>query len=472
MESQKADGVPVSLVLLDNGHNLTFSGTLVLSASNGTDIKPTKMPYDGRGAGMFTIVVIAVYCFSIVLFIASFIKKKKGITVEAEENNTVTQYLTQVPVLKEKTAREHFKKLKMGIIERVESDNESKSSFSNRFRDKRMKGPAEMRQPLLDNEFAITNCVGSKPSNNLETCSKLVQALHSIKEVEEITDFSKSSSESYTPTTGITYDPLGNSYGTTELASSRYDPLESSYGTTEPSISSPLTPGYPPDKYYRYFTFNRQKSDDTGSCATKDVNWEEVWLDDSEQDKVNDDKRNDPDKLSEVPLVPLPPPPAFQQGYHQNAFQNNSKPKMNFSDSESVDNSITNSTDFTCKFNEPFVQVHNVPGMSSANQLDSSSASSSVLLSPRPFRGKRWPPSPSLGQAARAKLAPRSQRYTDAEWEGEDFVGTNGISLKVLDPWNPECVRAESPAQKSKETRITLEPEVTRTDGRSTISSL
>ena len=113
------------------------------------------MPYDAKGAGLFTVVVIAVYCISIVLFIASFIKRKKGITVEADEYNTVTQYLTQVPDLKEKTAREHFKKLKMGIIEKVQKGVESEKDVQEgnrfcRFKEKRSRGSGEIRQPLLE----------------------------------------------------------------------------------------------------------------------------------------------------------------------------------------------------------------------------------------------------------------------------------------------------------------------------------
>ena len=364
MGSQDTNAVPVSLVLVDNGKNLTFSGTLVLSASNVTEVKPTEIPYDAKGAGLFTVVVISVYCISIVLFIASFIKRKKGITVEAEENNTVTQYLTQVPDLKEKTAREHFRKLKMGIIEKVEKGVEN-DKFSNRFKDKRMKGPAEIRQPLLENE--CTNCVGSRPPNNLETCAKLVQALHSIKEVEEVTDYSKSSSEPYTPPTSSSYDPLG-----------------SSSATTQPTCSSPITPGYPPDKYYKFFTFVKQSSVETGSSVSQDINWEDVWLGSPGQNKMNSiEKSNDSAKtcnVSEEPLVALPPPPAFQQGYHNDTFQNNFKPKTSFPNTDSYEDSFKIQTppDLTGKFDEPIVQIHG-GGMNSTNQhedhLDSRSVS-------------------------------------------------------------------------------------------------
>ena len=76
------------------------------------------------------------------------------------------------------------------------------------------------------------------------------------------------------------------------------------------------------------------------------------------------------------------------------------------------------------------------------------------------FRGKHWPPSPSLGQAARARLAPKSRKYKDDEWE-DTAAGTNGFSLKVLDS---DCHRSRSPLgvpRSPKETRITLGSKVT-----------
>ena len=76
-----AEQLPVRLVLADD-RNSTFTGVIQMvhlspedddgvTSVNGTDI------YDHSGAGLFIVLVIAVYALSIVLLIASFIKKKQ-----------------------------------------------------------------------------------------------------------------------------------------------------------------------------------------------------------------------------------------------------------------------------------------------------------------------------------------------------------------------------------------------------------
>ena len=434
MKSYPADTVPISLVLQDEGKNLTYSGTLILSEKNGTEVKPTMLPYDAKGAGLFTVVVIAVYCISIVLFIASFIKRKKGITVEADENNTVTQYLTQVPDLKEKTAREHFKKLKMGIIEKVEKGVESEREINEgnrfgRFKEKRAKGSSESRQPLLENE--CTNCVGTKPQN-LNTCSKLVEALHSIKELDGDIDYSKSSSESCPPSAG------------TSRITADWD--------------SPLTP----EKYYKFASFCRQSSEESESCVSlrQGTNWD--GFRDSQKNIINNvahQKHSEESicDISEDSLLSLPPPPAFQQGYTRDSFGNHfsqnihpvSATSDNFFWGNTNNNFIPNFCEATTTTCDQSREVH----------LQCFDTSEVTLQLPvcRSFRGKSWPPSPSLGQAARAKLAPKSRKHKDDEWE-DSAVSTNGFSLKVLDS---ECHRSRSPLGTPKETRITLGSKVT-----------
>ena len=440
MKSYPADAVPVSLVLLDEGKNLTFSGFLILSEKNGTEVKPTKMPYDAKGAGLFTVVVIAVYCISIVLFIASFIKRKKGITVEADENNTVTQYLTQVPDLKEKTAREHFKKLKMGIIEKVEKGVENEKDIHEgnrfgRFKEKRAKGSGEIRQPLLENE--CTNCVGTKPENSLDTCSKLVEALHSIKEMDEDIDYSKSSSESCPPSAG------------TSRINADWD--------------SPLTP----EKYYKFSSFCRQSSEESKSCVPlgQGTNWDRFWCNNSQKNNTNygGHKSHLEDRIcdiSEDSLLSLPPPPPFQQGYSRDNFQHDFCQNI-------YPVNATSDKFFSANTNNNFLPN---PGEATtvlcdqSGELDLQGLDTSEVTMPLPvcktFRGKNWPPSPSLGQAARARLAPRSRKYKNDDWE-DSAVGTNGFSLKVLDS---ECHRSRSPLgtpSAPKETRITLGSKVT-----------
>ena len=430
MKSYASDGVPVSLVLQDDGKNLTFSGTLILSETNGTEVKPTRMPYDAKGAGLFTVVVIAVYCISIVLFIASFIKKKKGITAEADEHNSVTQYLTQVSDLKEKTAREHFKKLKMGIIEKVERGVQSQKGIHEGNRFGRYK---EKRQPLLEND--CTNCVGAKPQNSLDTCSKLVEALHSIKEMDEDIDYSKSSSESCPPSAG------------TSRMTADWD--------------SPLTP----EKYYRFASFCGQSSDESEPSVPlrQGTNCDRFWSNDSQKIFMNNGGHQKylEDSICDISadsLLSLPPPPAFQQGCSKDSFQNNFSQNIypvtsdNFLSENTNNNFIPNPCEATTDVRDQSRELD-------LQYLDTSEVTLQLPVS-RSFRGKSWPPSPSLGQAARARLAPKSRVYKDDEWE-DSAVGTNGFSLKVL---NSECHRSRSPLgapSAPKETRITLGSNVT-----------
>ena len=372
------------------------------------------MPYDAKGAGLFTVVVIAVYCISIVLFIASFIKRKKGVTVEADEN-TVTQYLTQVADLKEKTAREHFKKLKMGIIEKVEKGvekgkDEGKCAFSNRFKERRTKESAEVRQPLLENE--CTNCVSTKPTNNLDTCSKLVEALHSIKEVT----YSKSSSESYPSTSGNQ--------------------------DTIISLDSPSTP----EKCYKFVSLSTQSSEDSDISIPprQSTNYHNYWYNNLQERmmKANEQYQQQLDDnvfdISDNLLLPLPPPPAFQQGYNRQVrtYQGSSPADTN----ETIVPGICETTSYVrCQSDEPLFR-----------NLDSPSQ----FLPYSTFRGKHWPPSPSLGQAARARLAPKSSaKHSDDEWD-QSAINTNGLFLKVL---RPEIHRYNSSPSKPKETRVAIE---------------
>lgn len=126
--------LPLTLTLFDKVTNNTYKGTVLLknlnnpgpaeNVSNATGIDPNEA-YDGKGAGLFIILVISVYALSIVLFIASFITKKSGVGESLNEESTVTTYLHKVGDLKEKTAREHFKKLKMSIISKVEADSQN-----------------------------------------------------------------------------------------------------------------------------------------------------------------------------------------------------------------------------------------------------------------------------------------------------------------------------------------------------------
>lgn len=123
-------------VILDGENETVLTGSIHIipvvnqapstAASNSS---ATEEEYDYQGAMLFSVLVISVYALSIVLLIASFIKKKQ-VLVSVEESKNVNQYLIQVSDLKEKTARENFKKLKRSIIEAVEKSNSQRPTSS------------------------------------------------------------------------------------------------------------------------------------------------------------------------------------------------------------------------------------------------------------------------------------------------------------------------------------------------------
>ncbi len=135
-----SENIPVKIILGD-GKNTTYAGTVYMlptpdrddhddSHVNGTS---AGIGYDYKGAGMFCVVVIAVYALSIVLLIMSLVKSKKSVLngeIDENETNSVVQYLIKIPDLKEKTARDNFRKLKNSIIDIVERTNERKASLA------------------------------------------------------------------------------------------------------------------------------------------------------------------------------------------------------------------------------------------------------------------------------------------------------------------------------------------------------
>ena len=483
------DTVPVSLVLLDKQRNLSFTGTLVLAGANATSqVDPTEAPYDGKGAGLFTVVVITVYGISIVLFIASFIKRKKGIIIEAEESNTVNNYLTQVPDLKEKTAREHFKKLKMGIMEKVERGSESdrediskmregrRSSFS-KSKDRKIKSGT--RQPLIgkDDCLSTQGCTGGGRDSigSMSTCAKLVQALHSISEAEE-----KEKTSHSDPSSGSSYSPRS------------CDPFLSSYGTSvgDPLGSVPTTPGIYPGRfqYSREISAVSSGGDSRWSYSTGEPGLAEIWENPQAEFEIpsppppqiqeipeevpkapkpgrrSDEVRISIAELSPPPLVPntlqvpqnlipaLPPPPQFQQGYRQQLFvpiQEHKETSGNTSDEFEHPQDYSYDDEFEAYFAEnPTAQIRPKPVRPTPQrcQIEISARprdppSPRLIHSsadPKKHKQKQWPHSPSLNQAAMTRLTSKRHNTSEEDWDREDSLGPNGLSLRVLGPWEPK----------------------------------
>ena len=411
--SVRKSELPVTVLFSDDLKNVSLNATLIVGQSAG-DAEPTPAPYDAKGAMIFSIVVITVYGISIVLFIASLITRKKDIIDdEAEENNTVTQYLTQVAELKEKTARDHFRKLKMGIKEKMERDLDKEDLYEDIVlpgktpREKRLHGSPELRQPLLQNECGDTVVCGPPPSYRDFVKSS---SYHSIGEIDE------------------TKRPIRSSVKPC-ISQHSYSAADVHYSSDTWAENTPPRPARSSKSGKVNFVVRFAEPDDSDS---------EDFLDGSES-----------------LLLPLPPPAAFSQGYRREHHQGR-RNAPDFSDSSSEDIFEDQEPDSF----EP--------------QMQSSLRADSRLVAPNApgqFRDKAWPPSPSLGLAAQASLGPsgKARRYHEEEWSDKDIAGSGGFVLRTLSPMKTGSHRLTSPVQ----TFVRVAPvPVEKTLGNSTVSSL
>lgn len=79
---------------------------------------------DPQGAAMYVIVVILVYGLSIVFLIGSHVfYKRKQERLENDNERLVSKYLEEAPVLRERSARESFKKLKRSLVPMLAESN-------------------------------------------------------------------------------------------------------------------------------------------------------------------------------------------------------------------------------------------------------------------------------------------------------------------------------------------------------------
>ena len=107
-------------ITLRGRHNITYTGTLILSqnwTSNNLDGKvggldndtsisdDGKTDYDQTGASYYVIAVVLVYGMSIVMLIASHIKRRQQKLVEDKQIN---KYLQDFQIVKERHARDSY----------------------------------------------------------------------------------------------------------------------------------------------------------------------------------------------------------------------------------------------------------------------------------------------------------------------------------------------------------------------------
>ena len=107
--------------------NITYTGILMFED---TEIEPpesvssssgnsTGKVYDEKGAGIYVIAVVMVYGMSIVMLIASHIKRRH---TKVLEDKQIDKYLNEFQIIRDKQARENYRNLKRTIIERLHWD--------------------------------------------------------------------------------------------------------------------------------------------------------------------------------------------------------------------------------------------------------------------------------------------------------------------------------------------------------------
>ena len=128
-------------ITLRGRHNITYRGTLILSPNwtsnhldhgvggldNGTSTSDgAKVDYDQAGASYYVIAVVLVYGMSIVMLIASHIKRRQEKVVEDKQIN---KYLQDFQIVKERHARDSYKNLKRTIMKKINWDRSKKPTY-------------------------------------------------------------------------------------------------------------------------------------------------------------------------------------------------------------------------------------------------------------------------------------------------------------------------------------------------------
>ena len=128
-------------ITLRGRHNITYTGTLILSQNwtsdnldhnvggidNETSLSDNgKNDYDQAGASYYVIAVVLVYGMSIVMLIASHIKRRQEKLVEDKQIN---KYLQDFQIVKERHARDSYKNLKRTIMNKINWDRSKKPTY-------------------------------------------------------------------------------------------------------------------------------------------------------------------------------------------------------------------------------------------------------------------------------------------------------------------------------------------------------
>lgn len=311
--------IPIRLIL-DGQNDTVLTGSIrILPDSPSDDVRSNATTseeegeYDYHGAMLFSVLVITVYAISIVLLIASFIKKKQ-VLVSMEESKNVNQYLIQVSDLKEKTARENFKKLKRSIIEAVErSDSRRQPSPNGNGQENGRKGDSQaLKHAILGAGISLYSpliVIKEEEGEDGRATSRTVSA-----DIEVLQRSGRSSPRRSSPRRG---SPRGGSprggnspkggrspRGQSPVRASPrflYPPSgsvtpDSPSGSDQPLLNSPTSPGTDSRKLLL-------DSDSPSSASPMEVPSEPIW---QTRDELNQGYRN-------ASFLPSPPPKLSRQ---------------------------------------------------------------------------------------------------------------------------------------------------------------
>ena len=134
-----SDSAQRSIQITFRGHsNVTYTGTLLLlknftsdgsaTTENDTISELGEDTYDNVGASYYVIAVVLVYGMSIVMLIASHIKRRVDKVVEDKQ---IDRYLQDFQIVKERHARDSYKNLKRAIIKKINWERQRKPTFHN-----------------------------------------------------------------------------------------------------------------------------------------------------------------------------------------------------------------------------------------------------------------------------------------------------------------------------------------------------
>lgn len=126
-------------ITLHGKNNVTYSGTLILQDKNWTSVDKAMTPatgastsedegYDQVGASYYVIAVVLVYGMSIVMLIASHIKRRHEKVLEDKQ---IDKYLQDFQIVKERHDRDTYKNLKKTIMAKINWDRHHKDTYKN-----------------------------------------------------------------------------------------------------------------------------------------------------------------------------------------------------------------------------------------------------------------------------------------------------------------------------------------------------